>query len=291
MSYLGRCVHRSLPACTARWFRVSVGELTVLPPRRGACIWRRPTVAPDSGPAAQAAARMTTRAPSTGCEGGMVNCSCELGGGAASTGSILKPSAITLRHRFSTSTTTLPRPGIAEGCIGMGASTRSLLLAGQRSSWPADLRRQEPATARSGLSGRWTVRYSKGNGRASRRIPPANSRRNLRGQGPEPGLTPGRRSPHRTGSGGCARTQNCVVRFSDPRAGCPRRFDRGLSLRYRRRHSACRDDVAASGRAAGIDFRRHPLALGLPVIRLVRRNIVLGSAVMVAGILVGLVLD
>jgi len=29
----------------------------------------------------------------------------------------------------------------------------------------------------------------------------------------------------------------------------------------------------------------------LPVIRLVRRNIVLGSAVMVAGILVGLVLD
>jgi VIT1/CCC1 family predicted Fe2+/Mn2+ transporter len=30
---------------------------------------------------------------------------------------------------------------------------------------------------------------------------------------------------------------------------------------------------------------------GLPVIRLVRRNIVLGSAVMVAGILVGLVLD
>ena len=32
-------------------------------------------------------------------------------------------------------------------------------------------------------------------------------------------------------------------------------------------------------------------ALGLPVIRLVRRNIVLGSAVMVAGILVGLALD
>jgi VIT1/CCC1 family predicted Fe2+/Mn2+ transporter len=30
---------------------------------------------------------------------------------------------------------------------------------------------------------------------------------------------------------------------------------------------------------------------GLPVIRLVRRNILLGSAVMVAGILVGLVLD
>ena len=33
------------------------------------------------------------------------------------------------------------------------------------------------------------------------------------------------------------------------------------------------------------------VALGLPVIRLVRRNIVLGSAVMVAGILVGLALD
>jgi hypothetical protein len=36
-------------------------------------------------------------------------------------------------------------------------------------------------------------------------------------------------------------------------------FDRGPQLRHRRRHSARSDDVTASGRAAGIDVRRHPL--------------------------------
>jgi hypothetical protein len=60
--------------------------------------------------------------------------------------------------------------------------------------------------------------------------------------------------------------------------------------------------MAASGRAAGIDFVAILFALGLtgwfaawltglPVIRLVRRKIVLESAVMVAGILVGSALD
>ena len=45
------------------------------------------------------------------------------------------------------------------------------------------------------------------------------------------------------------------------------------------------------GELLALTFVATLFALGLPVIRLVRRNIVLGSAVMVAGILVGLALD
>ena len=77
------------------------------------------------------------------------------------------------------------------------------------------------------------------------------------------GLNPGSHAksrPYRTGSGGCPRGLRTASRGSRAHErGCPRRFDCGPQLRHRRRHSARSDDVTASGRAAGIDVRRHPL--------------------------------
>jgi hypothetical protein len=198
--------------------------------------------------------------PSAGCgDVGWFNGPCEPGGG-----SINRVNLEALRYHARASILDvndgiISAAGIAEGFISAGASTRTLLLAGAVVMWPADPRRQGPASARCGPSGRWTVRCSERSGRALRRIPPANSMNSsdLRGQGPEPGTrTPSRRSPYRTASGGCPRGRRTASRGSRAHErGCPRRFDRGPQLR----HSARSDDAAAPGRAAGIDVRRHPL--------------------------------
>ena len=197
--------------------------------------------------------------------------------------------------------------GIAEGFISAGASTRTLLLAGTAvilagGSAAAGARFSEVRTE-------WEMDRARLEAeRASIEADPAGEFEELVGIYEAKGLNPRlarQVAEALTERDPVAAHADAELRLEalGPTSGAvPAGFDRGPLLRRRRRHSARSDDMAAAGRAAGPDLHRHRLRpradglvrgmadraagdqAGTPQYRA-------REAVMVAGILVGLVLD
>ena len=195
--------------------------------------------------------------------------------------------------------------GITEGFVSAGASTTTLLLAGAAiilagGSAVAGARYAEVRTE-------WEVKRALlEEERASIEADPAGELAELAGIYEAKGLEPQlarQVAEALTERDPLAAHADAELRL-EARAyqrGHTRRRDRGSLLRCRRRPAARSHSVAAAGGPPGTDFRRHPhrprpdgvarrVADEAARAHLVRRNVLLGGAIMAASILVGHVL-